>query len=207
MATPISPFLVYQNFLSPKLCEKIVDDLGFFTPDTNQEGEPIKMYRYHTSSEKIVFDRFQDYLPTITKHYNIEYRGTEQVVFEYLAQGTKGEPHCENSNYIKKKWVRTKDRDITAVLFLSNYNEKLPFDSDYEVYGGKLEFPQHGFGFLPQRGTLVIFPSVPHFINANADIIAGDLFQARIHVAALEPFLYNPQKFPGNYSNWFKDLT
>lgn len=201
-----SPFMVFRNFLSPKACEEIVDSLGFYTPDTNSDGDPIVMDRYNEEYEAVIFEKIQDVIPTLTEHYDFEYRGTESVTFEYHAQGTKPTPHSENSNYIRKKWVRTKDRDITAVLFLSDYNHNVPFDSDYEVYGGKLEFPQHGFGFNAERGTLIVFPSGPHFINANADIVYGDLHLARIHIAAQQPYLYDPKLFPGDYRSWFKDM-
>lgn len=206
MATPKSPFLVIQNFISPKVCEQIVDGLEFYTPDMDPEGNPIKMYKFNEKYEQVVFERFQPLIPKIMEHYDAVYRGTTQITFEYLAEGTASEPICENSQYIRKKWTRTKDRDFTAVLMLSDYNENVPFDSDYEVYGGKLEFPQHGFGFQPERGTLIVYPSGPHFINANAAIEYGDLFQARIHVCSQAPYMYNPQNFPGNFTNWFNDL-
>lgn len=206
MATPKSPFLVFQNFLSPKVCESIVDDLGFYSPDVDPEGNPIKMFRFKMEAEEIIFNRLEPNIPLIVNYFDTTYRGTEQIIFEYLAQGTTSVPICENSNYVRKKWVRTKDRDITCVLFLSDYNENAPFDTDYEVYGGKLEFPQHGFGFNPQRGTLVCYPSGPHFINANAAVLEGDLFQARIHIATETPLLYDPRKFPGDYRTWFNGL-
>lgn len=203
MATAKSPFIVVENFISPKQCENIVDKLGFFTPDVDRSGTPIKMYKFNESAERIIFEQIQAITPELMQHYGLDYRGTEQVVFEYLAQGTKGEHICENSNYIRKKWTRTKDRDLTGVVFLTDHNETAPFDADYEVYGGKLEFAQHNFGFVPNRGTAVIYPSGPHFINANADIIAGDLHQVRFHIAAAAPFLYQPNEFPGDYKTWF----
>lgn len=206
MATPKSPFLVLQGFLSPKQCESIVDDLGFYTPDTDHKGDPIKMFRHHDNSQEVIYNRLQHVISPIMEYYSADYKGTEQIIFEYLAQETISDPICENSNFLRKKWVKTKDRDFTGVLFLCDYNENPPFDSDYEVYGGKLEFPQHGFGFNPQRGTLIIYPSGPHFINANAKVIAGDLVQARVHVATKLPYLYDPTEFPGDYRTWFRDL-
>jgi len=203
MATPKSPFYIVEDFLSPKVCETIADGLGFCTPDSNAEGDAIKMYRFNEVFERAVFERLQPIIPDIMEHFEAEYRGTEGVVFEYIAEGTKAEPVCENSTYIKKKWARTKDRDFTGVLFLSDYSDSPDFDPDYEVYGGKLEFPQHKFGFNPTRGVLVVFPSGPHFINANADVIAGDLIQAKLHIAASLPYLYQPANFPGDYTTWF----
>lgn len=204
MATAKSPFLIFEDFLTPKQCEQIVDDLDFYSPDTNQDGKPIKSYKFKESCQQLIFNRFQPLIDNIVQYYETQYRGTEQITFEYFAQGTAGQPLCENSDYLRKKWVRTKNHDLTGVVFLCDYNENVPYDGEYEVYGGKLEFPQHGFGFNPQRGTLIMYPSGPHFINATNDIICGDLVQARIHVATKTPFLYNPAKFPGNYKSWFQ---
>jgi len=207
MAVPKSPFYVVQDFLTPKQCEIIVDNLGYYSPDLNKEGKPIKMMRHHADSEKIIYNKFKSLIPDFEKYYNFEHRGTEPVTFEFIAEGVEPEAICDSSKWIKKKWVRTKDRDFSAVLFLSDYQEDLPFDSDYEVYGGKLEFLQHKFGFNPERGTLIVYPSSPHFINAISQIIAGDLFLARWYMAGKMPYLYQPADFPGNYLSWFSDLT
>jgi hypothetical protein len=206
MAVPKSPFYVVQDFLTPKQCEMIVDNLGYYEPDLDKEGNPIKMMRNHEESEKIVYGKFQPLIADLEKYYDFEHRGTELVTFEFLAEGVKPEAISDNSKWVNKKWVRTKDRDFSAVLFLSDYQDDLPFDSDYEVYGGKLEFLQHKFGFNPERGTLIVYPSSPHFINAISEIVAGDLFLARFYVAATIPYLYQPADFPGNYLSWFSDL-
>ena len=206
MAISKSPFYVIRDFLSPKQCEIIVDDLGYYSPDFDKEGNPIKMMRHHQESEKLIYEKFKPLIPTLEKYYNFEHRGTEFITFEFYPEGHIPEPHCENSKWINKKWVRTKDRDFSIILFLSDYQDNIPFDSDYEVYGGKLEFPQHKFGFNPERGTLIIFPSGPHFINAIAEINAGDLFLAKFHLAAKTPYLYQPSEFPGDYRTWFEDL-
>lgn len=206
MATPKSPFKVYRNFLSPKHCEQIVNALGFYTPDTGTDGKPIKMFRHHEPSSNLIYSRIKQIIPEVEQYYGVQHRGTEDITFEYLAQGVRMDCICENSNYRAKKWHRVRDRDITGVIFLSDHQDQIPFDSDYEVYGGKLEFPQHNFGFMPERGTLILYPSGPHFINAFAEIVAGDLFAARFHFGTQMPFLYNPNDFPGDFTVWFKDL-
>lgn len=205
MATAKSPFFIIKDFLNPKQTEMIVDDLGFYTPDYDKDGNPIRMIRCHEEHEQLIYNKIQQLIPTLEKYYDFEYRGTETVSFEFFPEGIVPNPICENSSYINKKWARVKDRDITGVIFLSDYQDNLPFDSEYEVYGGKLEFPQHQFGFQAQRGTLVMYPSGPHFINAVADIMAGDLFLAKFHIAASRPYLYQPEKFPGDFKSWFKD--
>lgn len=207
MATAKSPFLVMQDFISAKVCESIVDGLEYYSPDLDDQGNPMKMFRHNETGQDIVYERLQHQIDPIMEYYGTDgYKGTEQMIFEYFAEGTVTEPLCENSNYLRNKWVRTKDRDLTGVLFLSDFNENPPFDNEYEVYGGKLEFPQHGFGFNPQRGTAIIYPSGPHFINATAAITAGDLYQVRFHIATKLPYLYQPVEFPGDYRTWFAGL-
>lgn len=206
MATAKSPFVVLRNFISPKLCEHFSDIIGFTDPDIDVKGNPLKMIKHNADAESVIFARLQDIIPTLEQYYGLTYKGTEQVMIEWFDQGVKGNPVCENSHYIRKKWLRTLNRDLTGILFFSDYQNSPDFDSDYEVYGGKLEFPQHGFGFNPERGTLIVYPSVPHFINATAEIQAGELYQARIQIAATQPYLYDPSKFPGDYKSWFANL-
>ena len=203
---PKSPFIVYQEFLSPKMCEEIVDLMNVTVPDVDKYNNPLPSIRHNNKAEQIILGRLKQLFNGIEKYYNVDYRGTEKMLFEWYPQGSKGKLACDSSEFIHKRWVRTRDRDITAVVFLSDYSESAQFDSLYEVYGGKLEFPTHNFGFNPERGTLIIFPSTPHFINAVAPIQVGDLFQVRIHMATQSPFLYQPGDFPGNFLSWFPNL-
>lgn len=203
-----SPFFVIQDFLSPLLCEQIADDINFIYPDKDPNDKPIKSMKSHDRSEEVIFQHLRPYIPKLEKHYGVEYRGTTLMMFEWYPQGCAGEkPHSENSDYIRKKWVRTRDRDLSCVLFLCDYQDHIPFDGDFEVYGGKLEFFQHRFGFNPQRGTLVVFPSEAHFLNGTTAIKAGDLMQVRFHVATTSPFIYQPSDFPGDYTTWFEQLA
>lgn len=206
MATPKSPFYVTRQFLSPKICEEIVTSLNYHDPDVNKDGNPIKMSRHHQANEDVIFDKFEPVLPKLEQYYNFKHRGTEAMSFDFYAEGVKSDPICESCNYLRKKWVRTKDRDFTAILFLSDYQDKEDFDGEYEVYGGKVEFPQHNFGFNPERGTMIVYPSGPHFINVVSPILLGDLLTVKWHVAASSPYLYDPTKFPGDYKTWFKGL-
>lgn len=201
-----SPFYIIEEFVSPLLCEEIIDACDFNVPDKDKEGHYIKTTKTCERAESIIYERLLLTLPEIQAHYQFLYKGTERMQFEWYAEEAKGELHSENSEFLRSKWLRCRQRDISAVLFLSDYQEQTPFDGEFEVLGGKLEFPQHQFGFNPQRGTLVFFPSAPHFINLTSEVLAGDLFQARIHIAAQTPYLYNPEQFPGNYTTWFKTL-
>lgn len=201
-----SPFKVVPDFLSPLMCEEIVDELGFESPDTDVDGKAVKSMKHHDQFEAMVFERLEHIIPALEQHYGFKYKGTEKMEFEWVPEGASIEPHCESAEYISGNWVKTRYRDFTCVIFLTDFNDDPPFDDDFEVFGGKLEFPSHQFGFNPQRGTMVIYPSDPRFANATAKAIVGDLHQIRIHIAAEEPYAYDPKQFPGNYTVWFNDL-
>lgn len=186
------------------MCEDIIDMLDYNIPDQDKDGHFISSSRTCEPAEEFVFSKLQYMLPELQAYYQFLYKGTERIQFEWYPEGSKGDVHSENSTYVRGKWLRNRSRDLTGVLFLSDYQDKMPFDSDYEVYGGKLEFPQHKFGFNPQRGTLIVFPSDPHFINLTATALAGDAHQARIQIAAKTPLLYDVHQFPGNFLSWFK---
>lgn len=201
--TPKSPFLIIEDFLSPLTCEEIIENLDLLFPDTDKDGNPVPKINHHEVNELIMFDRIRGIVPQIEQYYEIQYQGTESMAFEWFPEGTEGTVVSENSRYLRKKWLRTENRDITGVVFLCDYQETTPFDSDYEVYGGKLEFPQWQFGFNPRRGTLVLYPSVPNFLNKTTTIKAGELYQVRFHIAAKTVLLFDPKLFPGNYKVWF----
>lgn len=188
------------------MCEDVIDTCNFTVPDTDRNGHEVKTTKTCEPVEQMIYERLQSVLPKIEKHYPFSYKGTERISFEWFPQGSSGQFQCENSEFVRSKWLRTKTRDFTGVLFLCDYQEQTPFEKEFEVYGGKLEFVQHQFGFNPQRGTLIIFPSDPHFINITTPVVVGDLFQARIQIAANSPYLYDPRSFPGNYTSWFKPI-
>lgn len=201
-----SPFYVIEEFISPLKCEDLIDACDYNVPDTDPEGKYVKTSKTCEAAEMMIYQRLQGIIPDLQAHYGIKYRGTERVMFEWFPEGSQGQFQSENSEFVRGKWLRTRSRDLSAILFMSDFQDKTPFETDYEVYGGKLEFVQHKFGFNPTRGTLIIFPSDPHFINVTTPILAGDLYQARIQIAAQAPLLYNPKAFPGNYTTWFKPL-
>lgn len=202
-----SPFYVVDEFISPLLCEELIDLCDFSFPDVNTNDKFIVTKKTCEKAESIIYERLLLLLPKLQEYYNIVHKGVEPIIFEWLVEGCRGEIGAENSVFVQGKWARTKQRDLTGILFLCDYQEKIPFEDDYEVYGGKLEFPQHQFGFNPRRGTLVIFPSDPHFINVTTDIFVGDLIQARIQIASQTLLLYDPTQFPGNYTTWFSNQS
>ncbi len=168
--TPKSPFYIVENFISPMMCEDMVDDLNFLVPDKDKDGKDIKTTKTCGHIESILYERLMLLIPKLQSYYNVVYKGTEEITFEMFPQGSKGDATAENSNIIRGKWMKTKQRDLTAVLFLCDYQDQPPIDGEFEVYGSKLEFPQHSFGFNPSRGMLIIFPSDPHFINGTSTV-------------------------------------
>ena len=42
---PKSPFVVYQEFLSPLMCEEIIDLMDVTTPDIDKDGYPLPSLR------------------------------------------------------------------------------------------------------------------------------------------------------------------
>lgn len=205
---PKSPFLIYQDFISPKLCDQILEKIEVKEPTLDDDGFPSKMERFNLDSQNIIFSKFKELIPEIEKHYDLKYRGTEEILFQYFptSNGLAEDPNCANSKFLRKKWVKIKDRDITGILWLKDYNQNVPIDVKTEVYGGKLEFPQYNFSLHPQRGTLILYPAYPHFITAISQILIGDLYCARFQVSA-EGWMYQPDKFPGTWSDWFKNFA
>lgn len=207
-----SPFLVFQDFISPLHCEDIIDDLDITIPNEDVDGNPLKMVMHHDRLEKEIYTRFLGVAPTIEKHYNVNHRATTEIDFEWYPQGYKqSNPICENSTLItrgnKRGWARVRDRDLTAILFLTEYCDKPDFDSLYEVFGGKVEFVTWGFGFNAERGTLIVFPSTSNFINVISEVFVGDLVMAKFHMATQIPFIFNPDEYKGTYKEWFSHIA
>lgn len=200
-----SPFYIVEEFLSPYLCEQVVDLLNYTIPDVDIDDNPVKSARGNQKAQDLVYDRLKTLVPVLMEHYGTTYHGTEKMLFEWFPCGSSESPKCDNSEYISGKWTKTVNRDISICIFLSDYNDSIPFDNEFECYGGKLEFPQHQFGFNPQRGTLIAFPSVPHFTNNITTIEHGDLYMCRSWIATKPQLIYNPNDYKGDYTTWFKD--
>src|SRR5574343_386607 len=169
--TSKSPFLVYQHLLEPELCDQIAEQVRV-EPIKDEDETLQATERHHVEAEKIIFEKFQPLIPELEKHYTgFKYRGTEHLVFQQfpVTNGkTAEEPHCENAVFKRKKWLRVKDRDLTGLLWLKDYQEAPPFDVQTQVLGGKLEFPVYNFGFQPQKGTLVVYPAGERFISLTS---------------------------------------
>lgn len=208
-----SPFFVLSEFLSPMLCEKIVQDIEPVEPDRDIDGNPLKMLKMHDEYENMIWERLQPHVPVLENHYNCKYKGTEQMMFNIYPEYAKKpaeQPHSVNSKFLRKKWVKVHDVDLTGVLWLKDYHDGVPLDPRYEVYGGKLEFPAYNFSLVPQRGTLVIFPAGPHFIHAISPVLVSNLIQVNINISIRDNndgmYIYQPADFPGTWTQWFEGM-
>lgn len=206
-----SPFYVVSNFISQKTCDYVVSSSGVTEPNEDPEGQPMLtnvMLDEHT--ETLLYNRLQEILPEIEAHYNFKTRGVESMQFSWMPEECVdgSDVRCANAAFVRKKWMKTKDRDFAVHLFLSTYNAASEdnFDPDLEVYGGKLQFPQYKFSFNPQAGTAVVHPAGPHFIHAYSPVIAGDLFYVTFYISSIEPHIYQPTDYPGDYKSWFAEF-
>lgn len=207
-----SPFLVVEHFISPAICEQLISELGIRVPSIGEDGKPLKSERVLSTADHIQLlkGRVQERVPAIEAQYDAKVTGMEAPLFQqYFENPTRPcEIHgCENAKFLRKKWVKVKDIDLVGYLWLKDYNNGVPLDPAFEVYGGKLEFPAYNFSLVPQRGTLVLFPAGPHFITAVSPILVGSLEQIKITVKLKTVddgiWLYQPQNFPGSYTDWF----
>lgn len=204
-----SPFIIVQDFLSPQLCERIIQDIEVKSPDTDKDGNPSKLERHFLFWENDIAERVHALIPQIEHQYDASYRGLDQPLFQFYPEFAKApaeNPGCENSKYLRKKWVQYKDVDLVGFIWLKDYNDNVPLDPRHEVFGGKLEFPVYNFSLVPQRGTLVLFPAGPHFITVISPILLGDLYQIKLNISLNDKsggrWFYQPANFAGTWQQW-----
>jgi hypothetical protein len=206
-----SPFLIVKDLISPLQCEDMISRLKHTIPNTDQKGNPTVTYKGNKLSEMRITPLFNQILPEVEKYYSFETKTFTPTVFEWYPTGYNGQRStCEGYETVSKRgksliWNKTKDYDFTVVLFLNDYNNGTLFDSDFEVRGGKLQFPTHDFGFNPERGTAIIFPCRPNFANNISPVKAGNLNIAKFQIICKKEYAYDMDNFPGGYAEWFPD--
>jgi hypothetical protein len=208
-----SPFHVVENFISPANCEKLIAELGITAPSISEDGHPIKNERFITAPEQLnlLQDALLEHTADIQTRYHGLIKAMDKPHFQQYFEDPKKpcEPHgCESSKYVRKKWVKVRDIDLVAYLWLKDFGAGIPLDPRFEVYGGKLEFPAYNFSLVPQRGTMVMFPAGPHFITAISPVLVGSLEQIKFSLKLTDAqngmWLYQPSNFPGEYTDWFQ---
>ncbi len=206
-----SPFIVVKELLSPLQCEDMIHRLNHVIPNTDQKGNPTVTYKGNRLSEMRGLQAFTPIVEKIEKYYEFETKTLTPFIFEWYPTGYSGSPaKCDSYHVSGKraqtlKWSKVKDYDFTVMVFLNDYNDGVDFDERFEVRGGKLEFPTHGFGFNPERGTAIIFPARPNFVHAIAPVELGDLNIIKFHIIAKSEYQYDMANFPGGFREWFRD--
>lgn len=208
-----SPFLIKEEFISPLFCEEIIDNLGNVHPNYVEDPTNGKQKIIPLIKENKLYDiRIapvieEEIVPEMESYYDFTYEGYENFNYEWYPEGYKySPPNIPSHKKVNGNWVRTSEVDFLGYLFLNDYNSSSKdFDPDWEVMGGELAFPNFDFSIQPERGMLVIFPSAPNFIHTVSNVDAGELNLIRMHFSAEVPYEYDRNKFPGHYTQWFKD--
>jgi hypothetical protein len=204
MTSVRSPFFIIHEAISPLQCESAADSAEFIALDTNKAGQPIMTVKHTEIAHAVVQSAIEAHRDAIEHHYGAKLINIDLTRVQCADQTVAPVATCDNSVRIKDKWLRVHNRDLTALVFLSDYNDKVPFDGEFEVYGGKMEFPSHNFGFNPVRGTMVIYPSDPHFTHVFSRISMGELFVTKTFIQLDVPLLYSPKNFPGTWQQWLE---
>lgn len=200
-----SPFMIYSDAVSPMQCENIVDSVEFIALDIDKFSKPIETTKMSDLGTAIIHQAIRDREQDIVKCFGSGIAEMDDTRIIWADSTVVPRPQCDNSVRVKDKWLRVHNRDLTAVVFMSDFNDRPPFDDDFEVYGGKLEFPSHGFGFNSVRGTMIIMPSDPHFTHVFSPVLEGDLFISKTFITLKTPFLYTPKLFPGTWKEWLNE--
>jgi hypothetical protein len=203
-----SPFHVVEEFLSPLHCEQILASMALRSPDLSMDGDPLKHERIVPPEiAASIMNKLQGIGADIEQRYDakITDRG---LVFQQYWENPKMPAEalgCENSQFLRKKWVKTKDVDLVGFIWLKDYHDSVPLDPRCEVFGGKLEFPAYNFSLIPACGTLVLYPASPHFVTAISHVLLGSLEQIKVSLTLRqngEHWEYKAVKFPGSYQQW-----
>jgi hypothetical protein len=208
-----SPFLIVHDFLSPMMCEKIINSAQVITPDTDGNGDPVKSERHISAFDTEIAERFRCLIPDIEQRYDCSYKALEKPTLQYFPENPKSPaqgPGCENAKFLRRQWVVHKDVDLVGFVWLKDFNDQVPLDVRHEVYGAKMEFPAFNFSLVPQRGTLVLFPAGPHFITVISHVFLGDMYQLKLNACISEKnnakWFYQPQNFPGTWQDWLSEF-
>lgn len=201
-----SPFHIVEDFVSPLQCEHLRSGLSLSRPNFDERGTPIKYETFVTGElGHGLIREFQSCAESIEDRFASKIVNTPTMLFQQYWENAKAPAEglgCENSKFMKKKWVRIKDVDLVGFLWLKSYHDAVPLDPRIECYGGKLEFPAYNFSLTPVAGTLVVFPATPHFITAISHVMLGSLEQIKFGIK-LKDWAYQPENFPGSYREWF----
>lgn len=200
-----SPFIYLEQFLPQMQAMQMVEDVESVEPNRDEKNNPIPLYTENDEVFAQILTKVETIAQDVCRYYGAEYSGVESMSVEWIPAGASIVTHSENSTLVGNKWLKTQNRDFTGVLFLTSHVDATNIHEleDFDCCEGKLQFLNYNFGFLPQAGDLVIYPSDARFANSTSKVLAGDLYQIRFHIVTRTPYIHDISKFPGTYQNWF----
>lgn len=180
--------------------------LSLLKPDRDERGWPMKHER-HIPAELAgpMLGKLDAEQPLIEQRYGTTVVGEPHLLFQQYWDNDRAPAEgmgAEGWKYMRKKWTKVKSVDLVGFIWLKDYHDSVPLDPQFEVYGGKLEFPAFNFSLVPTRGTLVLFPATPHFVTATSHVLLGTLEQVKVTMQFEPGWQYDPAKFPGTYTDW-----
>jgi hypothetical protein len=198
------PFFIVDEFLNEEECLTVLDRLTLTMP-SEENGKFIKTILGNKVISDSIIHMFSFYEEDVENYYKVELRNFSSVAVEWFPQNCRQDGVvCENSFLRNGEWKRRNANDFTAIIFLKNRNTTTEFDEETDVYGGTLQFPVQNVSIHPKMGTLVLFPSGPHFRNNTLSPQIGDMVQLRFQIVCEKPYNYSLKDFPGDYRTWWK---
>ena len=186
--TVLNPALginIYRNAMSSEACDRYIQTLEDNLDGQNQyawagahvtNSEEVDTYARNAKDFKISSNnlgpRTEENAPLYDMHEEM-FRSLRVCVDDYSAYWGVGIRFYEAFNFVKYEGAGTHFRihadhgptyvaTISAVAYLND---------DYE--GGELNFPRFGLDFKPEKGDIVIFPSIFIYEHASKEMIEG----------------------------------
>lgn len=199
------PFFIVDEFLTEDECCTLMQRINLNFPSEDGDTFVKTILGNKIISDSIV-NMFSYYEEDVEGYYGVGLHSFTNVQIEWFPETCKQDGVvCENAFIRNGKWQRRNANDFTAVIFLKNHTTSTDFDDEVDVYGGTLQFPVQNVSIHPKIGTLVLFPSGPHFRNNTVSPKLGDMLQLRFHIVCEKPYEYTIQQFPGDYRTWWKN--
>lgn len=181
-----SPFFVVKSFVSPMVCETIVDRL-FDKQVRYAKNGRVVIDDDNTTNE--IYKRFIPVIKSIEEYFDYQNMGVDIDIERYFTGS-------DEFSFLTHKDFKTKQTHaFEGLLFLSDYQETPPLELEYEVYGGKVKFTSWNFRVLPNRGNMIIFPKNIRFKHIITPVEVGNLFLIRLKLKSTKRWIYEKSKY------------
>ena len=173
-----SPFFVIEDFISPLQCEKIRNS-KYVQKSNLPHVQTIR------DGQKLIVNSVLDYKQEIeTRFGGVMNDDIKSLFLQFPENPTVPcqAVQIDSWQFIRRKWTKVKNIDLIGLIPLKTYNSDVPIDVEFETYGSKIEFPNFNFGILPERGSLILFPSAPNFAYAISHNLLGGIEFIKVHI-------------------------